>query len=355
MSSQQDRNKEPLTVITERDEEIMAGDQNVPDVSSRVDPHFRVLKRELEEQFKKQKVVDVRSTTMSPRGRDLTSQSPRERTRLLEHQRLRDFAAALPIEITRDEKAQSSKTKMFNTFVPEGGASKDEILIPSPPGLEDKDPSQLIAERSDQEKLVSEKLERFEAALHDSASHTVDLKTRALVRKLSVLRVKFEADKQTTEDIPKGITWLPSIKRADSIFRKSAAKAAEREKMLALIQEVDTVEHAVIKWSSSPNSSPKEVLRELTIFRISVMTALENHDFLMDSILLQLSELETTIMDYRAKEKRNDWCRSKEALRRIAVLRSRLSQPDWDVEYKDPVQNKSPVRAPRRTFSLFGS
>jgi hypothetical protein len=310
--------------------------------TSGFEAHLRDRKRVLEERFRGLKVESLAQPSQvlileSPKASLVVT--PRQRARLLELQRLREFAATLPIALP-GEIPEDTKPKMRHTFLGNKGKKKQECKILSTPGLDNKNIKNLPFEGTSQETHAAQ-LERFESlVLKYAAQNKEEAKCRDLMRHVSVLRIKFEDQQKMQDEAPKMIV---KIKRGKSAVLKSS-RAAEKEHMLALLRELDTVEQTVLKWSSVPRSSPRECLREITILRISVMSALEHHPILMDNILIHLTELETTIVDYKSKEKRNEWSRSKEALRRIAVLKVRLTQPDWDDK---SIQNSFSIFNPR--------
>lgn len=379
-----------------------------------LDVAVRNRKREIEQRFQASFKLE---SPAQPRRQSLTATSnhshatPRQRARLLEQERLREFAAKLPSPIvdlsnrTEEEakhEAQTPKKKNTdNKYSRKQGKNdpKGDVLIPSPPGLvsdQDTDSGESIdgvTKKEDQDDggsssrdgtellnsssssneemdTLGAQLERFESVVRTYASNARGgkdrSKSRDLMRKVSVLR-----DQYGETEVPQAPTRKVSLlgrgpRRAKSKLWMSskASRAAEKERMLGLLEELDTVEHAILRWSAVPHSSPRESLRQLTIFRISVMDSLEHHPLLMDQILVELTELENAIMDYKSKKQRNEWSRSKEAVRRISVLKLKLTQPDWDSSSKElnaggskstpESDNQAQSKPLGRQFSLFG-
>ena len=280
----------------------------------------------------------------------IATETPRQRARRLEHQRLREFATSR--DTVTDDKSSSPKPKMFKVFAGQEGNTNQQFMIPSPPGLDHEKSALLGSEEgstssNNSEHRVSAQLERVESLVREYVQHQNVPKHKELIRHVSVMRDNFEAQQNLVDKQPK---VAPPI-RQQSAFWKSS-KAREKESILVLLREFEAVEDAVNKWSSAPESLPRECLREITIFRLSVLSTLEHHPILLDGILLDLTQLETTIIDYKTKPKRKEWCRSKEAVRRTAVLKARLRQPDWDEKSPKSAESSS-GQPPQRGFSLY--
>ena len=283
---------------------------------------------------------------------ETSTETPRQRARRLEHQRLRDEFATRGTIPTETE--GHTTRKMFKVFGGQEGSNNanQHFMIPSPPGLDHETSALLESEEGsttsndDSGHGVSAQLERVESLVREYVRHQNVPKQKELIRHVSVMRDSFEAQQNLGDKQSRAV---PPIRRQSAVWKSSQAR--ERENILVLLREFETVEDAVIKWSSDPESAPRECLREITIFRLSVLSALEHHPILLDGILMDLTHLETTIIDYKTKPRRNEWCRSKEAVRRTEVLKAKLRQPDWDE--KSPKSTDFASRQPRRAFSLY--
>ena len=281
----------------------------------------------------------------------LLVQTPRQRARLLEQQLLHGLATTCSSSLLVKETGPLDEHESGKPFHP---PVNDVSVVTASPS------SSFLDNDSPEQKDIVTELDRFELALaRTCADHQENPRSKELLRRVSVLRVHVDMEKQRVEqedDERQETTFL--LKRRESRFWKERRHAEKKQRKRGLLIELETVEGAVVKWSLAPKSSTRPCLREIAIFRISAMGALDDYPETLRSILIELTELENTLMDSKAEKKRSEWYKSKEAVRRIAVLKFRLAQDEEDeiqpnepTEVGDKKQEKDDLPATNRRFS----
>lgn len=224
-----------------------------------------------------------------------------------------------------------------------------------------------IAGTSDSD--IATKLEKFESALNRKSSLQPNHeKKQELLRRVSVLRVTLDAQQQQqhkehlgqqsiVKEPPVRTTAVPK-RRISSVWRPSRDTENQRRTKELLI-ELEKVEEAILKWSSIPKMSPLASMREVAVFRLSAITAFEDsRPTFLYGILVELTDIEHIMSDCEGKKGRKKWHSSKEAVRKIAALKSRLAEHDKIPEErptktKDPAKKEKDDKTGRRRRFLF--
>jgi hypothetical protein len=288
------------------------------------DNPLRERKRELEERLRALREDSAPSPSPPPHhSAGLRIQTPRQRARLLEQQLLHGLAAACsspPFVKGTEPQEQHETDKALDPPIKDISV----VTVSTSSSFLDND----VLEQKD----VLTELDRFELALaRTCADHEENPRSQELLRRVSVLRVHVDKEKrrqgqEQEHDERQETAFL--LKRRQSRFWKERRHVEKKQRKRTLLIELEAVEAAVLTWNSAPKSSTRPCLREIAIFRISAMTALDDYPEILHSILIELTEIENILMDSKAEKKRSEWHRSKEAVRRIAGLKSRLAQDE---------------------------